>query len=193
MDKGIIVLIIIVALGLIAFIDQKGITSFASLSGGTGVVVDLYPLSREISQGGNIRVATRIDTDTAEEIDVTIEYTITNNQGIVVFQKSKTLAVEQTVTISDQLMIHRTLDPGPYLVDVEVSYEGIRKIERDTFQVVAAPVEVTFDNKDSLLSVMLVILLIFLILLWLQYRKVNRILKSHENDNRVHDIIKKKK
>jgi len=192
MDKGIIVLIIIVALGLISFIDQKGITSFAVSSGGTGVVVDLFPLSREISRGGDIRVATRIDTDTAEEIDVTIEYTITNNQGIVVFQKSKTLAVKQTATISDQLMVHRTLDPGPYLVDVEVSYEGVRKIERDTFQVVAGPVD-TFDNKDSLLSVMLVILLIFLILLWLQYRKVNRILKSHENDNRVHDIIKKKK
>lgn len=189
MDKGFIALTVLIVLGLFALIDQNNITSFAVSSDGTRVVVDLYPLSREINQGGDIRVATRIDTDSDEEIDVTIEYTITNNQGIVVFQKSKTLAVQRTVTVSDQLMIHRTLDPGPYLVEVEVSYEGVRKIERDTFHVVATPVEVTFGNREALLLlIVLIMLIIFLILLWVQNRRVNKILKAHEKYDIEHVI-----
>ena len=191
MKRSIIVLIVFLVIGLIFLLDQNNnfITSFATKTDDIGVTIDLFPLSREIPPGGNIRVSTRIDTNTFEEIDVTLGYTITNNKGIVVFQKSKTLAVQRTAKVTDNLMIHRTLDPGPYLVDVEVMI-GDRIIgERDTFQVVAEPVEVTLGNFETiLLLIVFIMLIIFLIMLWIKNRRVKEILKAHEKCDIEHVI-----
>ena len=188
MNKGIIALIILFVLGLTFFLEQEYnmITSFAvSSTENARVTIDLFPLSREIPVGGDIRVSTRIDTDTFEEIDVILRYTITNNKGIVVFQKSKTLAVQRTAKVTDNLMIHRTLDPGPYLVDVEVMIGDRILGERDTFNVVAEPIKVTLGNFEAyLLLIVFIMLVMFLILLWIQNRRVNKILKHHEK----HDI-----
>lgn len=184
--KGAIIfaLAILAVLALILFLNQNTnfLTSFATVQDdNVDINVDLFPLSREINPGDDIRVSTRIDTDEDEILDATISYTITNNKGIVVFQKSRTLAVERTAAVTDTLNIHRTLDPGPYLVDVEVGYDGKRKSEKDTFNVVALPAEITFGNREAvLLLVILIMLIIFFALLWLQNRRVSKIIKEHE-------------
>ena len=98
---------------------------------------------------------------------------ITNNKGIEVFQKSKTIAVSKTAKVTDNLMIHRTLDPGPYLVDVEVSYEDIRKVERDTFEVVSEPVALSFGYTE-ITFLLIIMLIIFFILLWIKNRRANK-------------------
>lgn len=169
---------------------DNAITSFAvGEDGAVGINVDLFPLSREILPGDDVRVDTRIDTHDDEIVDVTISYTITNNKGMAVFQKSKTLAVERTAKVMDNLMIHRTLDPGPYLVEVEINYGDVRKLEKDTFTVVKVPVEVTFGNKEAvLLLIMLIMLTFFFVLLWIQHRRVNRILKEHEKADIEHIV-----
>lgn len=190
-ENFILAIVIIFSIVSILYLSQSDnlITSF--ITGVTGeatsdtddleVIIDLFPLSREIQQGDYIRVSARIDTNKDEEVDVTIEYTITNNKGLVVFQKSKTLAVERTAKVTDNLIIHKSLDPGSYLVDIEVSYDNNRKLERDTFHVVAEPVEITFGNKETtLLLILLIILIIFFILLWIQNKRIKKILETHE-------------
>lgn len=184
--KGTIIfaLAALAVLALILFLSQDTnfLTSFATVQDdNVNINVDLFPLSREIKPGDDIRVSTRIDADEDEILDATISYTITNNKGIAVFQKSRTLAVERTAAVTDTLNIHRTLDPGPYLVDVEVDYNGKKKTEKDTFNVVAEPQEITFGNREAiLLFVILVMLIIFFALLWLQNRRVSKIIKEHE-------------
>ncbi|MBI2134829.1 hypothetical protein HYU09_02485 [Candidatus Woesearchaeota archaeon] len=185
MKRGIAitVLVVIIAVASLFFLNQNTnfLTSFAIAEDNVGVNVDLYPLSREIKPGDDIRVSTRIDTGEKEILDVAISYTITDNRGIQVFQKSRTFAVEKTATVTDTLNIHRTLDPGPYLVDVEVSYKDKRKSEKDTFNVVAEPTEITFGNREAiLLLIILIMLIIFFVLLWIQNRRVSRIIKEHE-------------
>lgn len=197
MKRGVIILIILLAIGLIYFLDQNNnfITSFTTAqSDDVEVNVDLFPLSKEIQPGDDIRVATRIDTNEDEEVDVVISYTITNNKGIMVFQKSKTLAVERTAKVTDNLMIHKTLDPGPYLVDVEVSYKDKRKVERETFNVVAEPVKITFGDKEAtLLLIVLIMLIIFFILLILQHRRLKRLFKGLEREKiDVEDLMEEK-
>ena len=207
MKRGTIVLAALIALVLALFLQIKNsdnndpitslitaadnkITSFAVGEDDTvGINVDLFPLSREIRPGDDVRVDTRIDTHDDEIVDVTISYAITNNKGMVVFQKSKTLAVERTAKVMDNLMIHRTLDPGPYLVEVEINYGNVRKVEKDTFNVIKVPVEVTFGNKEAvLLLIMLIMLTIFFVLLWIQNRRVNKILKEHEKADIEHIV-----
>ena len=183
--KGTIIfaLAALAALVLILFLNQNTnfLTSLAIAEDNVGVNVDLYPLSREINPGDDIRVSTRIDTNEDEKLDATIIYTITDNKGVQVFQKSRTLAVERTAAVTDTLNIHRTLDPGPYLVDVEVSYKDKRKSEKDTFNVVAQPAEIKFGNREAiLLLVILIMLIIFFVLLWVQNRRVSKIIKEHE-------------
>lgn len=185
MKRGIIILIVFLAIGSVFFLQAQNnnfITSFITAqTDKVEVNVDLFPLSREIQQGDDVRVVMRIDTHEDEGVDVSLSYTIINNKGLVVFQKSKTLAVKRTAKVFDYLMIHKTLDPGPYLVDVEVSYKDTRKLERDTFEVVAEPIEITFGDKEAtLLLIVLIMLIIFFILLWIQNRRVNKILKAHE-------------
>ena len=110
-----------------------------------------------------------------------MSYTITNDKGIVAFQKSKTLAVERTAKVTDNLMIHKTLDPGPYLVDVEASYDDTVKRERDTFTVVGLPAEPELNKYDSAMLLILIILMIaFIILLWVHNRRVNKMVKEHQ-------------
>jgi len=197
MKRGVIVLIVFLAIILIFFLQTQNnnfITSFATKTDNIDVKIDLSPLSREIKQGENIRVSTRIDTHDYDMIDVGMNYIITNDKGIVVFQKSRTLAVERTAKVIETLMIHKTLDPGSYLVDVEVKGTGRIKVERDTFEVVAEPVvaepsEITFGNKEAtLLLIVLIMLIIFFILLWIQNRKVDKILKAHEKCDMEHVI-----
>jgi len=192
MNKGIIVLIVLFALGFVFFLEQNSnfITSFAiSQTENTRVTIDLFPLSREIPPGGDIRVSTRIDTNTFEEIDVILRNTITNDKGIVVLQKSKTLLVQRTAKVTDYLRIHESLESGPYLVEVEIMIGDRIVGEKDTFYVVAEPVEVTLGNREALLLlVVLIMLIMFFILLWIQNRRVNKILKHHEKCDVEHVV-----
>lgn len=184
MKRGTVIAALVVLIAALAFFLSQNpnfLTSFAVADGDVGINVDLYPLSREISPGDDIRVSTRIDTDEEKIFDATITYTITDNKGIAVFQKSRTFAVEKTATAADTINIHRTLDPGPYLVDVEVAYKDKRKTEKDTFNVVSEPKEITFGSREAvLLLVILIMLIIFFVLLWVQNRRVSRIIKEHE-------------
>ena len=167
--RNISVLVIILIITLIYSLQTQFVIA---QNDSVQVNVDLFPLSRELKQGELIRAITRIDTNKNEMINIVISYSITNNKGIEVFQKSKTLAVSKIAKITDNLMIHRTLDPGPYLVDVEVIYEGIRKVERDTFEVVAEPVALAFGYRE-LTFLLIIVLIIFLILLWRNRRGKN--------------------
>jgi len=213
MNKGIVVLIVLLVLGLVFFMDQNGnlITSFATSQTEKGNVttivirllpfqknytspdinIDLFPLSREIRQGDDIRVATRIDTNDVRTVGATISYTITNDEGKVVYQKSRTLMVYITASIKDTLRIRKTLAPGFYNVEVEVIYKNIKAVERDTFTVVAGPVEdaktieILIGNKEALLLFVLIISIIFLIFLWIKKRRVS------EGEIHIGDYVKK--
>jgi len=212
MKRGIIVLIVFIVLGLISFIDQNGnlITSFVTSQNEENkaiitirlsplqknyttpdIHIDLFPLSREIMRGDDIRVSTRIDTKDIRTVTATISYTITNDEGKVVHQKSRTLIVDTTASISDTLRIRKTLEPDLYMVEVEVRYKNIKVVEKDTFVVVEGPVdiaksletpkgatvfflEMSGGNKGAILLLFVLILFIIVfILLWIKKRKVS--------------------
>lgn len=166
--RSISVLLILSIITLIYFLQIQFITA---QDDNVQVNVDLFPLSREIEKGELIRAVTRIDTNKNELIDIVINYTITNNGGLEVFQKSKTLAVSKTAKVTENyLMIHKSLDPGPYLVNVEVIYGDTRKVERATFNVVAEPVALAFGYRE-LTFLLIVILIISFILLWIKSKR----------------------
>lgn len=165
--KGISVLLVLSIITLIYFLQTQFTTA---QSDSVQINVDLFPLSRELKQGELIRAVTRIDTNKYEMVNIVISYSITNNEGIEVFQKSKTIAVSKTAKITDNLMIHRTLDPGPYLVDVDISYEDVRKKEREIFEVVADTIALAFGYRE-LTFLLIIILIIFFILLWIKSKR----------------------
>ena len=198
MKRGTILVAVFLFLALVLVLNAKNndfLTSFVTSEAGTfDINVDLYPLSREIQPGEGIRAATRIDTHKDEKVDVTIQYTITDNSGLTVFQKSNTLAVEKTAQVNENLMIHKSLEPGSYLVDVEVIYDSMRKTERDTFTVVKEKAEVSFTEKEAtLLLVVLLMLIIFFILLVLQHRQLKKLFTGLERKKiDIHELMEEK-
>ncbi len=182
MKRGIILLAVILAIGLIFFLSSQNnnfMTSFAAKTDGIDVNIDLFPLSRELEAGDDVRTSVRIDTHRDDIVDVTLSYTITNDKGLLVFQKSETLAVRRAAKVADNLVIHRTLGPGSYLVEVEAIYDNNVKKERDTFTVVGLPSELS-KYDSAMLLILIILIIIFVILLWIHNRKVNKMVKAHE-------------
>ena len=180
MDKVSLVLLVILAVGLIYLFQYEPLITYSVVAeaDGLGISTELFPLSKEVPMGGELTVATRIDTHLDENVDVTMSYVIRNDNKDIVFQKSKTLAVEKTAQITDNVRLLSSLGQGLYVLDVEVSYGNVKKTEQEEFRIMEE-MDWGFikDKKVILALTILAVFVLFLIRLWVQDRKIKEVLK----------------
>lgn len=127
------------------------------------VKLDIPSAYKEVEAGGELKVQiSLLNVGPARIVDVTPVYLIKNVQGGAVYESSETFAVEKQASYVKSFKIPKELQPGDYLVIVEVRYANSFAVSSELFRVVA-PKEETALQKALKPGTVLVYTLIIVI------------------------------
>lgn len=129
------------------------------------VKLDIPSAYKEVEAGGELKVQiSLLNVGPARNVDVTPTYLIKNRQGGVVYESSETFAVEKQTSYVKSFKMPKELQPGDYLVIVEVRYANSFAVSSELFRIVA-PKEETALQKALKSGTVLVYTLIIVIVL----------------------------
>ncbi len=101
------------------------------------VKIDIPSAYKEVKPGDEIKAQiTLLNVGPARKVDVTTTYLIKDKRGTLIYESSETFAVEQQTSFVKSFKIPEDMQPGDYLMVVEVRYENSFAVSSELFSVV---------------------------------------------------------
>lgn len=130
------------------------------------VKVDIPQAYKEVEPGGELKVQiTLLNVGPGKRVDATPTYIIKDKQGKVIYESTETFAVEKQASYARSFKMPKDLEPGDYLMIVEVRYENSFAVSSELFKVVpkqAAVEKPARFNTAWLFASMIFVGLVFL-------------------------------
>ncbi len=130
------------------------------------VKVDIPQAYKEVEPGSELKVQiTLLNVGPGKRVDVTPTYIIKDKQGKVIYESTETFAVEKQASYARSFKMPKDLEPGDYLMIVEVRYENSFAVSSELFKVVpkqAAVEKAARFNTALLFASMIFVGLVFL-------------------------------
>ena len=130
------------------------------------VKIDIPTAYSEVEQGSELKTQiTLLNVGAPRIVDVFVRYVIKDLSGNIVYEETETFSVEKQISYSKSFNIHDNLDPGSYVVVVEVMYADSFAVSSQLFKVVEkkALVDVELITKNTTLMILLTFILLSII------------------------------
>jgi len=130
------------------------------------VKLDIPTAYSEVEPGGELRIQiTLLNVGAPGIVDVFVRYVIKDLNGNIVYEETETFSVEKQISYSKSFNIRDNLDPGSYVVVVEVTYADSFAVSSQLFKVVEkkALVDVELITKNTTLMILLTFILLSII------------------------------
>lgn len=162
-------------------------------------VINVQVLSNpeEINKQGSIDIKTEIvsfDPDITESVNMT--YTLYDDEGTQIFQEQKTLSVNDKTVDYSRAVTSQPLEPGNYVVDVQLHYHGrsvgtSKVFEVKSYKVIEVPLIAVTEQQfrsgvQRSIAVVGVLLFVFLLLLFRERRFVRQATRQVNDTDLFH-------
>lgn len=115
----------------------------------------------EIAAGEELETqVTLISMGLPKKVDVFITYEIKDMNGNTVLEETETVAVEKQLTFTKSFKLSQNLQPGDYVLGMEVWYEGALAIGGELFTVVEKEITSQFRLAKTSILIILISLII---------------------------------
>lgn len=126
--------------------------------------IDIPSGYTEIEAGKELKAQiTLLNVGPPRKVDVTTTYTIKDRYGKIVHESSETFAVENQISFVKSFKIPERLEPGDYLLTVELIYENSFAVSSELFKVL--PKEISKIPKPS--TALIPVFIVFIGILFL--------------------------
>lgn len=130
------------------------------------VKLDILAEYTEVEQGGELKTQiTLLNVGAPENVDVIVTYFIKDLRGNIIHEESETFAVEEQRSYLKSFKINENIEPGSYVVVVEVRYVDSFAVSSHIFNVVEKKAFVAVDiiTKNTALMILLTFLVVVIL------------------------------
>ena len=125
--------------------------------------VDITALYKKVEAGSDLKAqVTLLNVGPPKKVDVMINYIMKDKKGVVFYESSETFAVEKQTSYVKSFKIPKELQPGDYIVIVEVRYANSFAVSSELFKVAVAEGELALLKTLKSKTVLTYTLVIFI-------------------------------